>query len=228
VARVLAAARAQVASGLAPPCAAWRPLRLGLALIAPGRSGYRSLVAESSGFSPSPASLADVRVVEGALDATGLRVAVVVSRFNAFITERLLEGAIDALLRHGAAVPDLEVVRVPGAWEIPQAAARLVDRGGLDAIVALGCLMRGDTIHFELIAGEVCKGLAALGQRSGCAVAFGVLTTDSLEQSVHRAGAKHGNKGAEAAMAAIEMARVNRALAAAPAPKPGRARGTRR
>lgn len=173
-----------------------------------------------------------MRVIEGALDAAGLRVAVVVSRFNAFITERLLEGAVDALLRHGAAASDLEIVRVPGAWEIPQAAARLVDRGGLDAIVALGCLMRGDTIHFDLIAGEVAKGLAALGQRSGCAVAFGVLTTDSLEQSVHRAGAKHGNKGAEAAMAAIEQARVNQALAsttaARGAPAAAAVRGKRR
>jgi 6,7-dimethyl-8-ribityllumazine synthase len=166
-------------------------------------------VAESSGTTDR-----GVRVVEGELDATGLRIALVVSRFNAFITEKLLDGAIDALLRHGAAAGDLEVVRVPGAWEIPQAAARLVERGGLDAIIALGCLMRGDTIHFDLIAGEVAKGLSALGQRGACAVSFGVLTTDTLEQSIHRAGAKYGNKGAEAAMAAVEQARVNRALVA--------------
>ncbi|HWB80430.1 MAG TPA: 6,7-dimethyl-8-ribityllumazine synthase [Nannocystaceae bacterium] len=164
-------------------------------------------MAESSG------SDRGVRVVEGELDAAGLRIAIVVSRFNAFITEKLEAGAVDALVRHGASPKDLEIVRVPGAWEIPQAAARLVDRGGLDAIVALGCLMRGDTIHFDLIAGEVAKGLSALGQKSGCAVAFGVLTTDTLEQSIHRAGAKYGNKGAEAAMAAVEQARVHKAIA---------------
>lgn len=164
-------------------------------------------------------------MVEGELDAAGLRIAIVVSRFNAFITEKLLDGAVDALVRHGAAAKDLEIVRVPGAWEIPQAAARLVDRGGLDAIVALGCLMRGDTIHFDLIAGEVAKGLSALGQKSGCAVAFGVLTTDTLEQSIHRAGAKYGNKGAEAAMAAVEQARVHKAIAGGGA-SPRRGRGT--
>lgn len=161
----------------------------------------------------------NLRVVEGDLDATGLRFAVVVSRFNGFITERLLDGALDVLLRHGARAQDITVVRVPGAWEIPQAAARIVELGGhdkVDAIVALGCLMRGDTIHFDLIAGEVAKGLMALGTK-GTAVAFGVLTTDGLEQSVHRAGAKLGNKGAEAALAAIEQARLHRILAGAPA-----------
>jgi len=153
-----------------------------------------------------------VHIVEGDLDASGLRFAVVVSRFNGFITERLLDGALDVLLRHGARAEDVTVVRVPGAWEIPQAAARIVDLGRHDAIVALGCLMRGDTIHFDLIAGEVAKGLMALGTR-GTAVAFGVLTTDGLEQSVHRAGAKYGNKGGEAALAAIEQARLHRVLA---------------
>jgi 6,7-dimethyl-8-ribityllumazine synthase len=156
-----------------------------------------------------------MRVVEGDLDASGLRFAVVVSRFNGFITERLLDGALDVLLRHGAREADITVVRVPGAWEIPQAAARIVELGEHDAIVALGCLMRGDTIHFDLIAGEVAKGLMAIGTK-GTAVAFGVLTTDGLEQSVHRAGAKLGNKGAEAALAAIEQARLHRILAGAP------------
>lgn len=174
---------------------------------------------ESSGTNPS---LAGVRIVAGGLDATGLRVGIVVSRFNAFITERLLEAAVDTLVRHGAAARDLTVVRVPGAWEIPQAAACLVARDDIDAVVALGCLMRGDTIHFELIAGEVTKALGALG-RGTTPVAFGVLTTDTLEQSIHRAGAKHGNKGAEAALAAIEQARVIAALGAGPtAPKPVR------
>jgi len=163
-----------------------------------------------------------VHVVEGDLDATGLRVALVVSRFNAFITEPLLEGALDVLLRHGARADDLTIVRVPGAWEIPQAAARIVELARHDAIVALGCLMRGDTIHFDLIAGECAKGLMALGLR-GPAVAFGVLTTDGLEQSVHRAGAKHGNKGAEAALAAIEQARLHQRLRDASTPaSPGR------
>lgn len=153
-----------------------------------------------------------MRVVEGDLDATGLRFAVVVSRFNGFITDRLLDAALDVLLRHGARAEDVTVVRVPGAWEIPQAAARVVAQGGVDAIVALGCLMRGDTIHFDLIAGEVAKGLMKIGLE-GPAVAFGVLTTDGLEQSVHRAGAKLGNKGGEAALAAIEQARLHRLLA---------------
>ena len=156
-----------------------------------------------------------VRVVEGELDARGLRVGIVVSRFNAFITERLLEAAVDTLVRHGAAPGDITVARVPGAWEIPQAAACLVERDDIDAVIALGCLMRGDTIHFDLIAGEVSKGLGALA-RGNTPVAFGVLTTDTLDQSIHRAGAKHGNKGAEAALAAIEQARLMRALSTPP------------
>ncbi|MBL8945004.1 MAG: 6,7-dimethyl-8-ribityllumazine synthase [Myxococcales bacterium] len=156
-----------------------------------------------------------MRFVEGELDAKGLRVGIVVSRFNAFITERLLEAAIDTRVRHGAAPTDITVARVPGAWEIPQAAARLVERDDIDAVITLGCLLRGDTIHFDLIAGEVPKGLGALA-RGTTPVVFGVLTTDTLEQSIHRAGAKHGNKGAEAALAAIEQARLLRALAGPP------------
>lgn len=155
----------------------------------------------------------DVRVLEGNLDASGGRYCILVSRFNAFITERLLEGAVDALVRHGASAKDITVVRVPGAYELPQVAARVL-RGdhGYDALIALGCLMRGDTIHFELIAGEATKGLGALGISAGIPVSFGVLTTDTLEQAVHRAGAKYGNKGAEAAMAAVEQLRLYRAL----------------
>lgn len=163
-----------------------------------------------------------MQVVEGELDAKGLRVGIVVSRFNGFITEPLLHAAIDTLVRHGAAAKDVTVVRVPGAWEIPQAAAALCERDDVDAVIALGYLMRGDTIHFDLIAGEVTKALGALA-RGRVPVAFGVLTTDSLEQSIHRAGAKAGNKGAEAAMAAIEQARVLASLR-----PPARARGTRR
>lgn len=155
----------------------------------------------------------DVRTLEGNLDASGSRFCILVSRFNAFITEHLLEGAVDALVRHGAAASDITVVRVPGAFELPQVAAKLLEgEHGFDALVALGCLMRGDTIHFDLIASEATKGLGALGIAKGIPVGFGVLTTDTLEQAVHRAGAKYGNKGAEAAMAAVEQLRLYRAI----------------
>jgi 6,7-dimethyl-8-ribityllumazine synthase len=164
-------------------------------------------------------ALTDVRVIEGDLDATGMKIGIVVGRFNAFITERLVEGAVDALVRHGASAQDITLVRVPGAFELPSAARQLVAAGGLDAVVGLGCLMRGDTIHFDLIAGEVTKGLAQLAQTSDIPVTFGVLTTESLEQAVHRAGAKYGNKGAEAVMAAVELVAVYRALR-----KPARAK----
>jgi 6,7-dimethyl-8-ribityllumazine synthase len=158
--------------------------------------------------------LAGVTIVDGGLSASGLRFGIVVSRFNAFITERLLEGAVGALTGHGANAADITVARVPGAWEIPQAAAKLVERDDIDAVITLGCLMRGDTIHFDLIAGECARGLGALS-RGDKAVVFGVLTTDTLEQAIHRAGGKHGNKGAEVALAAIEQTRVVRALGAA-------------
>jgi 6,7-dimethyl-8-ribityllumazine synthase len=154
-----------------------------------------------------------VRVVEGSLDASGLRFAVVVARFNAIVTEPLLDGAVDALLRAGAAESDVVVVRTPGSYELPLVADRLLATGKFDAVVALGCLIRGDTIHFDLIASEAAKGLAAAGQRHARPVTFGVLTTDTLEQAIHRAGAKLGNKGAEAAMAAIEQARLYAAVA---------------
>lgn len=157
-----------------------------------------------------------VRTFEGSLDAKGLRFAVLVSRFNSFVTEPLLEGAVDTLRRSGAAPEDVWVVRVPGAWELPQTAARVLKTTTPDAVIALGCLMRGDTIHFDLIAGETAKGLSALGLRGDVPVIFGVLTTDTLEQSVHRAGAKFGNKGSEAAQAAIEQANLYRALANPP------------
>jgi 6,7-dimethyl-8-ribityllumazine synthase len=167
------------------------------------------------------APMADARVIEGALDATGLRVALVVARFNSFVTERLLEGAVDALVRCGASRSDLVVVRVPGAWELPLVCARAAASGRHDAVVALGCLMRGDTIHFDLIAGEAVRGLGAASRETGVPVAFGVLTTDSLEQAIDRAGGKGGNKGAEAALAAVEQARVLQGLAS---PGRGRAR----
>jgi 6,7-dimethyl-8-ribityllumazine synthase len=154
-----------------------------------------------------------VRVIEGSLDAAGLRFAVLVARFNALITEPLLEGAVDALLRSGASESDVVVFRAPGSYELPMLADRVLATGKFDALIALGCLIRGDTIHFDLIAGEAAKGLSAVGQRHHKPVAFGVLTTDTLEQAMHRAGAKAGNKGAEAAMAAVEQARLYRAIA---------------
>lgn len=163
-----------------------------------------------------------VRVVEGSLDAKGLRFAVLVARFNTIVTEPLLDGAVDCLLRSGAAGEDVSVFRTPGSYELPMLAERVLETGGFDAVVALGCLIRGDTIHFDLIASECAKGLAQVSMQTGKPVTFGVLTTDTLEQAVHRAGAKAGNKGAEAAMAAIEQARLYRAIAELGEPSAGR------
>lgn len=157
-------------------------------------------------------SLDRVKTVEGGLDASGLKVSIVVARFNSFITERLLDAAVDTLVRSGAKAEDIRVVRTPGSFEIPAVVQRLLQVGGQDAVVALGCLMRGDTIHFDLIAAEVSKGLATLARESGVPVTFGVITTESLEQSIDRAGAKAGNKGAEAALAAIEQVRLFQAI----------------
>jgi len=146
-----------------------------------------------------------MRIVEGKLQGAGLKFALVVSRFNAFITERLLEGALDCLKRHGVNDPDLTVVRVPGAWEIPLTAKRLVQSGKFDAVICLGAVIRGSTPHFDYVAAEVSKGVAQVGLESGVPVLFGVLTTDTLEQAVERAGSKAGNKGYAAAEAALEM-----------------------
>ncbi|MCR9162019.1 MAG: 6,7-dimethyl-8-ribityllumazine synthase [Nannocystaceae bacterium] len=159
-----------------------------------------------------PDPLDGVRVIEGDLDAKGARFAILVSRFNSFITDRLLGGAVDTLRRLGAEAEDITVIKVPGAWELPQTAARVLETESYDAVIALGCLMKGDTIHFDLIASEAAKGLSALGQQSKIPVLFGVLTTNDLEQAVHRAGAKYGNKGAEVAQAAVEQVRVYAAL----------------
>ncbi len=153
-----------------------------------------------------------MQIIEGMLDAQGLRFALVVSRFNEALTSRLESGAVDCLERHGASDEDLTVVRVPGAWEIPLVAAKVAASGGFDAIVALGVLVRGGTAHFELIAAEVAKGLAATAMTSGVPITFGVVTAETLEQAVERAGTKMGNKGWEAALAAIEMARLYRGL----------------
>ena len=146
--------------------------------------------------------------LKGDLSAKGLRLAIVVSRFNSFITERLLSGALDALQRAGADEKKIEVVRVPGSFEIPVAAKQLAQTGRYHAIVCLGCILRGDTQHFDFISAEVTRGVQLAAVETGVPISFGVLTTDNLEQAVDRAGAKSGNKGAEVALAAVEMANL--------------------
>ncbi|TNF28297.1 MAG: 6,7-dimethyl-8-ribityllumazine synthase [Deltaproteobacteria bacterium] len=153
------------------------------------------------------------RIIEGHLDARGGRFALVVSRFNAFITERLLEGAIDTLVRHGADPEALTVLKVPGAFEVPTAVRWLTDAAEHDAVIALSCVIRGSTPHFDYVANEVSKGLGVLALESRVPVAFGVLTTDTIEQAIERAGTKAGNKGADAAITAIEMVSLKKALA---------------
>jgi 6,7-dimethyl-8-ribityllumazine synthase len=152
------------------------------------------------------------KVFEGQLAAGGLRFAIVVSRFNSFITERLLAGAMDALTRHGADPEQIDVVKVPGSWEVPLAAAELAHQHRYDAIICLSAVIRGETPHFDYVAGEAAKGIAHVAAETGTPVAFGVLTTNTLEQAIDRAGAKGGNKGADAAITAIEMANLLRTL----------------
>lgn len=149
---------------------------------------------------------AAVSGISGKLDASGRRFAIVVSRFNSFITERLLLSACDGLIRTGAAKKDIDVVRVPGAFEIPSAARTLASTGKYDAIICIGCLLRGDTAHYDVIVNEVTRGIGQSAQETGVPHAFGVLTCDTLEQAIDRAGLKMGNKGFEAALAAVEMA----------------------
>ncbi len=156
--------------------------------------------------------LEKVRVIEGRLSAEGARFGVIVSRFNTFITERLLEGALDALLRMGATPGSITVVRTPGSWEIPLTAKKLAESGAFDAVICLGAVIRGGTPHFDYVANEVSKGIASVSLSSGIPIVFGVLTTDSIEQAVERAGTKMGNKGFEAAEAAIEMVNLYRSL----------------
>jgi 6,7-dimethyl-8-ribityllumazine synthase len=152
------------------------------------------------------------KVFEGHLDAKGLKFAVVVSRFNSFVTDRLLSGALDALQRSGAAEADVEVVRTPGSWEMPVATQALMAQKRHDAIICLGAVIRGETPHNEYVANEAAKGLAQASMASGIPVAFGVLTTNTLEQAIDRAGAKSGNKGFEAAISAIETANLLRRI----------------
>jgi len=154
------------------------------------------------------------KVIEGVLNAKGLKFALVVSRFNSVITERLLAGALDALARSGASDEDIEVIRIPGSWEMPVVVAQVARQKRHDALIALSAVIRGDTPHYDYIAAEVAKGLGQVSLETGVPIAFGVLTTNNLEQAVDRAGAKSGNKGFDAAMSAIEMSNLMRLLRA--------------
>jgi 6,7-dimethyl-8-ribityllumazine synthase len=153
-----------------------------------------------------------MKVHEGSLVATGLRVGLVVSRFNSLVTEQLLSGALDALRRHGVAEDAIEVFRCPGTFELPAVLGRAAATGRFDALVALGAVIRGGTPHFEYVAAEAVKGVAAASLEAGCAVSLGVLTCDTMEQALERAGLKGGNKGFEAAVAAIEQANLLKGL----------------
>ncbi|HJT71657.1 MAG TPA: 6,7-dimethyl-8-ribityllumazine synthase [Terriglobales bacterium] len=152
----------------------------------------------------------------GKLDASGLHFAIVVSRFNEFITDRLLRSAYDGLIRSGAQDSDIEIVRVPGSFEIPSAARTLAETKKYDAIICLGCLLRGDTAHYDVIVNEVTRGIGQSAQETGVPHAFGVLTCETLEQAIDRAGLKMGNKGFEAALAAVEMANLKSAISHQP------------
>ena len=152
------------------------------------------------------------RTVEGNLLGAGARFAIVAARFNDFVTSRLVDGAVHTLAAHGAATDDLPVVWVPGAFELPLVCRRVAASGRYDAVIALGCVIRGGTPHFDYVAGEAAKGVAAASMSADVPVVFGVLTTDTIDQAIERAGTKMGNKGAEAAMVALEMVNLLRAL----------------
>ena len=153
-----------------------------------------------------------MKTIEGTLTAEGLRFGVVVARFNHFITDRLLEGVMDTLVRHGADEKDVTVIRTPGAFEIPMVARKVAASEKYDAIICVGAVIRGGTPHFDYVAGEVAKGVAMVALESKCPVTFGVLTCDTIEQAIERAGTKAGNKGSDSALAAIEMANLYRNL----------------
>jgi 6,7-dimethyl-8-ribityllumazine synthase len=154
----------------------------------------------------------ELHALEGSLSASGKRFAIVVSRFNAFITERLLLSAIDGLVRCGAGKENVDLARVPGAFEIPLAARKLAETKKYDAIICIGCLLRGDTAHYDVIVNEVTRGIGQSAQETGVPHAFGVLTCENLEQAIDRAGLKMGNKGFEAALAAVEMASLKEVI----------------
>jgi len=153
-----------------------------------------------------------MKIIEGELQAKGLKFGIVMSRFNDFITTRLLEGAQDALLRHGAKEDDITVIKVPGSFEIPLAAKKMTSKGNYNAIICLGTIIRGATSHFEYIAAAVSKGIATVSFETGIPVTLGVITTDSIEQAIERSGTKSGNKGWDAALSAIEMAQLLKKL----------------
>jgi 6,7-dimethyl-8-ribityllumazine synthase len=153
------------------------------------------------------------KIIQGELSGKGLKIGIVAARFNDFITSRLVDGALDGLQRHGVAETDIEIVRVPGAYEIPLAAKMLAQSRRFNAIICLGAVIRGATPHFEYVSAEVSKGAASVSLETGLPVIFGVLTTDTIEQAIERAGAKSGNKGWDAALSAIEMANVTKQLA---------------
>jgi len=153
-----------------------------------------------------------MKIIEGELQAKGLKFGIIVSRFNDFITSKLLDGAVDALVRHGAKDADIEVVKIPGAFEIPLIAKKMAAKGTYDAVICLGAVIRGATPHFDYVAGEVSKGVAVAALDTGVPISFGVITSDTIEQAVERAGSKAGNKGWDAAITAIEMAQVIKKL----------------
>ncbi|MDH5202071.1 MAG: 6,7-dimethyl-8-ribityllumazine synthase [Nitrospirota bacterium] len=153
-----------------------------------------------------------MKIIEGELQAKGLRFGIVVSRFNDFITSKLLDGALDAILRHGAREEDINIIRVPGSFEIPMIARKMALKGTYNAIICLGTVIRGATPHFEYIAAEVSKGIASASMETGVPIAFGIITSDTIEQAVERAGTKSGNKGWDAAITAIEMAQLLKKL----------------
>ncbi len=165
--------------------------------------------------------MSGAKPVEGQLSARGMKFAIVAGRFNAFIVDRLVAGAVDALTRGGASEADVTIYRCPGAFEIPQVARRVIDGGGIDAVICLGCVIRGATPHFDFVAGACADGIARLALECKAAITFGVLTTDTIEQAVERAGTKAGNKGFDAAMAAVEMVSLLRQIEAGGA-RPGR------
>ena len=153
-----------------------------------------------------------MNIIEGKLSAEGLKFGIVVGRFNSFITERLLEGAIDCILRHGGSKENIEIVKVPGSFEIPLTAKKLAKSGKYDAVICLGAVIRGSTPHFDYVANEVTKGIAQVSLETEVPISYGILTTDTIEQAVERAGTKMGNKGFDAAMVAIEMANVLKSI----------------
>ncbi len=153
-----------------------------------------------------------MKVIEGELQAKGLKFCVIVSRFNDFITSKLQDGALDALRRHGADEKDIEVVKVPGSFEIPLVAKKLAQKGTYNALICLGTVIRGATPHFEYVSAEVSKGIASASMETGVPIAFGIITSDTIEQAVERAGTKSGNKGWDAALTAIEMAHLIKKL----------------